>query len=94
MSKATVRIPSPLRSFTGGADEVEVDGGTVEQALQSLGERHSGFLERILDENGGVRRFVNVYLGSKNIRSLEGLGTAVKDGDVLAIIPAVAGGRS
>lgn len=92
MSKATIRIPTPLRTFTGGADEVEVEGATVGQLLRSLGERHQGLVQRVMDAEGGVRPFVNIYVGSKNIRNLDGLDTPVGDGDVLSIVPAVAGG--
>lgn len=92
MSQATVRIPTPLRSLTGGADEVCVEGSTVGEVLWTLSDRHDGLGGRILDEEGQVRRFVNVFLGSRDVRTLEGLATPVAQGDVLSIIPAVAGG--
>jgi molybdopterin converting factor small subunit len=92
MSKATVRIPTPLRPMTGGADEVEVVGATVQEALNDLGEKHQGLLPKVIGTNGKVRSFVNVYLGSRNIKALGGLGAELKDGDILAIVPAVAGG--
>lgn len=94
MSDATIRIPTPLRTFTKGADEVRVRATTVKEALADLGERCPGILERILDKDGNVRAFVNVYVGSSDVRGLQGLGTALADGAVLSIIPAVAGGRS
>lgn len=94
MSKATIRIPTPLRSFTGGKDEVAVSAATVGDALTALGREHQGILARVLNDKGEVRPFVNLYLGDRNIRSLAGLGTAVKDGDVVSIVPAVAGGRA
>ncbi|RJG06651.1 MoaD/ThiS family protein [Noviherbaspirillum cavernae] len=92
MSNVTIRIPSPLRNYTQGADEVRVDAATVEQALNALGAQHDGLLARILTPGGEPRQFVNIYLGSRNIRSEHGLQTPVADGDVVSIIPAVAGG--
>ena len=92
MSKALIRIPAPLRSYTGGADEVRVEGDTARDALVHLGEVHAGILERLLDDAGELRGFVNVYIGEQNIRSLAGLQSAIGDGDVLSIVPAVAGG--
>jgi molybdopterin converting factor small subunit len=92
MSNVTVRIPTPLRSFVGGADEVAVSADTVAGVLVVLGERHRGLIERVCDANGKPRPFVNLYLGPKNIKALSGLDTALTDGDVLSIVPAVAGG--
>ncbi|MEM1203399.1 MAG: ubiquitin-like small modifier protein 1 [Acidobacteriota bacterium] len=92
MGIVTVRIPTPLRGLTGGQAEVEVDGATVGDVLKTLGARYEGFGERVLDAGGGVRPFVNVYLGDQNIRQLEGLDTPVQDGQALHIVPAVAGG--
>jgi sulfur-carrier protein len=93
MSTVTVRIPTPLRAFTGGADEVPAHGATVGEALTDLGARYNGLVERVLSPEGEVRQFVNVYVGSQNIRTLRGLTTPLTDGDVLSIVPAVAGGR-
>ncbi|MEM7585489.1 MAG: MoaD/ThiS family protein [Acidobacteriota bacterium] len=93
MSQATVRIPTPLRPLTGGSDEVAATGQTVGEVLSELGSRHSGFLDRILDGQGKLRSFVNVYLGDANVRALEGLDSEVADGAVIHIVPAVAGGR-
>ncbi len=93
MSEATVRIPTPLRAFTGGVGEVPVEGGTVGQVLQALSERHEGLAERILGPDGQLRNFVNVYVGDRNVRSLEGLDSPVAAGAVIHIVPAVAGGR-
>ena len=93
MNQAMVRIPTPLRVFTGGAGEVPVEGGTVGQILRTLGERHEGLAERILDPEGGLRNFVNVYLGERNVRNLDGLDSPVTAGAVIHIVPAVAGGR-
>jgi molybdopterin converting factor small subunit len=86
-----VQIPTPLRQHTEGRAVVEVSGGTVQAALDDLGKKCPGIAGRIFD-NGQVRRFVNVYLNDEDIRYLDNLATAVKDGDELAIIPAVAGG--
>lgn len=93
MSQATVRIPTPLRPLVGGADEVSAEGGTVGDVLRSVGQRHEGLLDRILDGDGQLRSFVNVFVGDANVRSLDGLGTEVSGGSVIHIIPAVAGGR-
>jgi molybdopterin converting factor small subunit len=94
MSQVTVRIPTPLRSFTAGASEVSVRGDTVGDVLRALAAGHDGLGERVLSPEGELRHFVNVYLGSENIHTLQGLATPVRDGDVLSIIPAVAGGLS
>jgi sulfur-carrier protein len=88
----TVKIPTQLRSAAGGASEAELDGSTVGEVLDSLYERFDGFSERIADENGSLRRFVNVYLSGEDIRFLDGLDTPVSDGAELTILPAVAGG--
>lgn len=90
----TIRIPTPLREYTQGADEVLVDAANVGQALEILGALHEGVLARILDDDGEPRQFVNIYLGSRNVRAMDGLQTVVRDGDVLSIIPAVAGGKN
>ncbi|HET6718025.1 MAG TPA: rhodanese-like domain-containing protein, partial [Rhodocyclaceae bacterium] len=93
MSRVIVRIPTPLRPYTGGADEVEVDADTVGEALAALGQRHSGLLPRVCSADGSLRPFVNLYLGADNVRDLGGLAAALPaSGGVLAIVPAVAGG--
>lgn len=92
MSKATVRIPTPLRAFTAGAAEVSVEADTVGEALHALERLHQGILERVLDADGGVRGFVNVYLGERNVRSLGGLDAPLSEAGVISIVPAVAGG--
>lgn len=94
MPTVTVRIPTPLRSFTGGADEVRAEGATVGEALSALRASHEGLVENVLDPEGELRNFVNVFRGSDNVRSLQGLETPLSEGDVLAIVPAVAGGGS
>lgn len=89
----TVRIPTPLRSFTAGADEVSAEGGTVAQVIESLEAKHPGIKERLCDEKG-VRRFVNIYANDEDIRFLDNLETTLKDGDTLSIVPAIAGGAN
>jgi len=88
----TVRIPTPLRTLTGGQDEVAADGATVAELIEDLERRHPGLRDRLLDEKG-VRRFINLFLGEEDIRFLDGLATAVKAGEALSIVPAIAGGR-
>ena len=92
MSDIVVRIPAPLRSFTEGAPTLPGNGGTVGEVLRDVGSRADGLLDNILDDVGGVRSFINVYVGDTNIRSLEGLDSPVSAGTVISIIPAVAGG--
>lgn len=89
---ATVRIPTTLRPLTSGAAEVTVEGITVAEVLASLEAAHPGFQERLLDDDGGLRRFVNVFVADDDIRFIDGLDTAVPDGETVAIVPAVAGG--
>jgi sulfur-carrier protein len=88
----TVKIPSQLRAAAGGAAEAEVQGTTVGEALDALFEQHGDLRERLSDEGGGLRRFVNVYVGDEDIRFGDGLDTPVSDGDEVRILPAVAGG--
>jgi sulfur-carrier protein len=88
----TIKLPTQLRDATGNRAEAQVDGATVGEALSSLYEQHGELRQRIADDGGGLRRFVNVYLGGEDIRFLEGLDTPVSDGDELTILPAVAGG--
>jgi molybdopterin converting factor small subunit len=88
----TVRIPTQLRQLAGGASEVSVDGGTVAEALKALDAAHPGFAERLYDERGGLRRFVNVFVAEEDIRFLDGLDTPLTDGQTVSIVPAVAGG--
>jgi molybdopterin synthase sulfur carrier subunit len=86
-----VKIPTQLRAATGGAASASVDGGTVGAGLDALYEQFGELRERIADD-GGLRRFVNVYIGGEDIRFLDGLDTPVSDGDEVTILPAVAGG--
>lgn len=87
-----VRIPTQLRPLAGGASEVEVDGATVADLLKALDAAHPGFGERLFDESGQLRRFVNVFVADEDIRFLEGVTTPVEDGQTVSIVPAVAGG--
>jgi molybdopterin converting factor small subunit len=89
---ATVRIPTPLRTLTGGEDQVSVEGATVSQIIENLEKAHPGLRDRLLDEKG-VRRFVNIYVGDEDIRFLDGLETALKGSEEISIVPAIAGGR-
>jgi molybdopterin converting factor small subunit len=88
---ATVRIPTPLRTHTAGEDVVTATGATVALVIDDLERRYPGIRAKLLDERG-VRRFVNIFLGSEDIRFLDGVETPVKDGDEISIIPAIAGG--
>ena len=88
----TVRVPTTLRTLTAGASEVAVEGSTVAEALDNLEAAHPGFKQRLLDDAGGLRRFVNVFVADDDVRFLEGLNTPVADGETMSIIPAVAGG--
>ncbi|MBA2495581.1 MAG: MoaD/ThiS family protein [Acidimicrobiia bacterium] len=88
----TIRIPTTLRTLSGGAAEVQVDGATVGEALGALESAHPGFTERLLDDGGDLRRFVSVFVADDDVRYLQGLDTPVPDGETVAIIPAVAGG--
>jgi molybdopterin converting factor small subunit len=87
-----VRVPAQLRTLTGGVGEVEVEGSTVGEALKALDAAHAGFAERIFDDAGELRRFVNVFLADEDVRFLDGLATPVTAGQTLSIVPAVAGG--
>jgi sulfur-carrier protein len=88
----SVRIPTILRTYTGGASEVSAEGDTLAAVLDDLDTSYSGIKGRILDEAGDLRRFVNVYVGNDDVRFLENLGTATPDGTQISVIPAVAGG--
>ncbi len=87
-----IRIPTQLRALTGGASEVTLEGTTVSEALQALDAAHPGFAERLFDEAGAVRRFVNVFADDEDIRFLGGADTPLEGVNVLSIVPAVAGG--
>ena len=89
---ATVRIPTTLRPMAGGKSEVEVEGTTVGEVLKALDAAHPGFADRLLDDDGNLRKFVNVFVADDDVRFMDGLETPVPDGETVAIIPAVAGG--
>jgi molybdopterin converting factor small subunit len=92
MTQVVVRVPAPLQSFTGGEDELRADAGTVGQVLGELGARYPQLMPRVLAPEGGLRPFVNVFIGRVNVRTLQGLATPVPEGAVVSILPAVAGG--
>ena len=88
-----VRIPTPLRKHTGGAEAVDAEGGTVTALVADLDRRYPGIKDRICDESGQVRRFVNIFVNGEDIRFLKHLETTLKQGDEVSIVPAIAGGR-
>jgi sulfur-carrier protein len=88
----SVLIPTILRTYTGGAAKVEAEGSTLAEVLDDLEKNHTGIRARILDDEGKLRRFVNLYVSDEDVRFADGLGTAVPDGGSVSIIPAVAGG--
>lgn len=87
-----VRVPTILRTYTGGESEVNAEGATLAQVLDDLDGNYSGIKARILDDDGRLRRFVNVYVGNDDVRFLDNLGTPTPDGVQVSVIPAVAGG--
>ena len=88
----TVRIPTPLQRLTNGQSEAQCDGKTVTELFQDLEKRYPGIKERICDEQGKLRRFVNVFVNEEDIRFMQGDQTQIKGGDEVSIIPAIAGG--
>ncbi len=88
----SVRIPTILRTYTGGESEVTAAGATLAEVLDDLDARFAGIKGRVVDEDGKLRRFVNVYVGNDDVRFLDGLGTPTPDGTSISVIPAVAGG--
>ena len=88
-----VKIPTPLRKYTAGSGGVEAEGGTVAALVDDLERRFPGLKDRICDESGQVRRFVNIFVNGEDIRFLQNLDTAVKAGDEVSVVPAIAGGR-
>jgi sulfur-carrier protein len=87
-----VRVPTPLRKFTQGVDEVNAQGANVKSVVEDLEKKYPGIKERICDESGKIRRFVNVYVNGDDIRFLQNLETSIKEGDNISIVPAIAGG--
>ena len=92
MSSIIVRIPVPLRPFVGDAAALDAEGETVGAALEQIGANYPGFLQRIVVDDRELRPYVNVFVGSDDVRTILGLDTPVSDGDIVSIIPAVAGG--
>lgn len=92
MTSATVHLPTPLRTFCGGADRLTLEGATVGDVLRALEREHPALAGRILDEGGQVRRFVNVFVDGENARGQGGVDVRIADGAELTIVPAVAGG--
>lgn len=88
----TVRIPTPLRKLTANQSVIEIDGETVETLIGNMEASYPGIKDRICDESGKVRRFINIYINEEDIRFLDGTDTAVKAGDRISIVPAIAGG--
>lgn len=88
----TVRIPTTMRPLAGGAATVQVDGATLADVLANLSAAHPGIHERLFDDDGSLRKFVNVFVADDDVRYLDGLDTKVPDGETVSIIPAVAGG--
>ena len=88
----TVRIPTPLRRVTDGQDKVDTEGATLAQIIDSMESQYPGIKERLCDEDGNLRNFVNVYVNGEDVRFLDGIDSATGDGDEISIVPAVAGG--
>lgn len=88
----SVRIPTPLRSLTAGQDVVAAAGENLQQLVLDLEQNYPGIGDRVVDEDGEIRRFVNVFVNGEDVRFLDGLHTALQDGDEVSIVPAVAGG--
>ena len=88
----TVRVPSQLRTLSGGRAELQVEGASVGEVLKALDAAHPGFADRLFDESGQLRRFVNVFVAEEDVRFLDGLETTVAEGQTVSIVPAVAGG--
>ena len=89
---ATVHVPTPLRKLTNNQAEVEIDAGTVAELMVNLENAYNGIGEKLLDETGAIRRYVNVYVNDEDIRFLDGMDTSLEDGDSVSIVPAIAGG--
>ncbi|NUU23434.1 MAG: MoaD family protein [Streptomycetaceae bacterium] len=87
-----VRIPTILREYTGGAKAVEGSGKSISELIDDLESRHAGIRNRLVDDAGDLRRFVNVYLNDEDIRFIDGISSTLDDGDTVTILPAVAGG--
>jgi molybdopterin synthase sulfur carrier subunit len=88
----SVHIPTPLRKLTSNQSEVEAEAGNVAELVEALESAHAGIKEKLLDESGDIRRYVNMYVNDEDIRFLDGKETSLKDGDSVSIVPAIAGG--
>jgi molybdopterin synthase sulfur carrier subunit len=89
----TIRIPTPLRSLTKGSAEVHAEGDTVDDVVHDLERQFPGLRDRLMDEKGELRRFINLYVNEEDVRFLDGRTTILKEGDTVSIVPAIAGGR-
>ena len=87
-----VRVPTPLRKFAGGAKDVQATGDTIAELIDDLEQKHPGLKDRLCEEDGFLRRFINIYVNGEDIRYAKGIDTSLKDGDEVSIIPAVSGG--
>ncbi|MBI4666619.1 MAG: MoaD/ThiS family protein [Nitrospinae bacterium] len=94
MAQVKIRIPTPLQKLTGGLGEVTGDGGNIKEVFEGLESKYPGFKERLYDDKGALRRFINIYVNEEDIRFLDGETTALKDGDDISVIPAIAGGAA
>ncbi|MQG73820.1 MAG: MoaD/ThiS family protein [SAR202 cluster bacterium] len=90
---AVIRIPGPLRRITDNQDKVTVEDGSLAATIETLESRFPGIQDRLLDENGNLRHFVNIYVNGEDVQFLDNLETVIKDGDEVSIVPAVAGGQ-
>ncbi len=88
----TVKIPTPLRALTAQQDKVAADGTDIATVIDALDEQHPGIKDRLCDDDGALRHFVNIYINGEDVRYMSGINTTVSDGDELSIVPAVAGG--
>ena len=88
----SVNVPTPLRKLTDNQAEVEIDAASVEELIEGLENAHAGIKEKLLDESGEIRRYVNIFVNGEDIRFLDGKGTELKDGDNVSIVPSIAGG--
>lgn len=91
---ATVLVPTPLRRLTGGQAKLTVDGGDIDALIQTINQQYPGISAKILDDDGNVKRFINIFVNDSEIRTLQGLATPVKASDQISIVPAMAGGAS
>lgn len=90
----TVHVPTPLRKLTGNQAEVQIEAGSVSELVDGLEASHAGIKEKLVDEEGEIRRYVNIYVNEEDVRFLDGRETILDDGDSVSIVPAIAGGRA